>query len=183
MKRSITTPDGKAIDTEEVDTAEDRVHEIALVTPLKAPELMSVFSRACFKLARILREAHLSALLTDQALSRRRAIVMLDVVPEQLVLKKLSNNDAHRQAILDLDPEYADLHLKSQQWDVIVAYLKRQADNMEGALNAVKKAIQDQEGVYRRANYNMSDISTESVQESVPVQTTNSGFKIGKVQY
>lgn len=181
---TFVTPDGKQYDMTVINQAEDRVHEIAVVTPTKAPELMALFSRACFTLSRHLASMYLGYQNAKKATANRKAVMIIDVIPTKIAEKKLSQNDATRQAFLDLDSEYSEALDKENQFEAAVMLVKRKIEDMEGALNAVKKVLADTDGVYRRPNYNMNDVTFgEHGHAPMDVTTTSTGFKIGKPRY
>lgn len=192
----LTAPDGQRFDMTLVLQAEARVHEIGIVTPTKAPELMSVFSRACFVLGHHLRNAYLGVQRARKATADRRAVVTIDVVPGKLEEKKLRDNETNREAIIQLDPEHGAAMEREAEYEAILLYLRRKIDDMEGALNAVKKVLGETEGVFRRHNHNMSagapdtfddphdptDLTPASTPEPL-VTTTPGGLKVGRARY
>lgn len=173
--------------------AESRVHEIALVTPTKAPELMSVFSRACFDLGRHLRDAYLASVRARKKAADRKAVMAIDVIPGLLKEKQLASNAETRQALTELDAEYSKLSDEEAQVEAVLLYIKRKIEDVEGALNAVKKILGESEGVFNRPNYNSFNTRFEEPREE-PVQqvlTTDTrpptnnpgGFAIGRARY
>lgn len=189
IEDSLLTPDGTRHDLAYVHQAEARTHEIAIVTPAKAPELMSTFSRACFKLGRMLRELYRGVEKAKKDLANRKAVMIIDVIPEKMKARpELNDNADTRKAFMDLDADYNSLSEKVIEWEASLVYVQRKLKDMEGALNAVKSAMRDTESVWKRPNYNTlggGAPGREEVNELVdpsPTQTTG-GLKIGRPRY
>jgi hypothetical protein len=139
----------------EIAVAESRVPEIAFVNPAKAPELMSVFSSACFALGRQVSKLHYEHRLAKKKLGDRAAVMLIDIIPDQMTAKSLRDNEQNRQAFLDLDPEYSAAWLAEAQAEALLMLTERKLRDMEGALNAVKEASRGQHGIAYRQNPNL----------------------------
>jgi hypothetical protein len=207
----FVTPDGKTYDLTVPNTAEGRVHEIAFVTRPKAPELLACFSKACFVLGRHLPEVYLGHLLAGQETARRKAVVIIDVIPGILAEKKLASNAETRAALLDADPEYNAAVEKELRFEAAVMYFRLKIKDMDAALNALKKVVSETDGMYNRPNYNAQNTNMDTdlevaltkktpeawpagewdLNEPSPVApnaapqptTTTAGFKFGKPRY
>lgn len=153
----FTTPDNKTYDLTLVNKAESRVFEIATVTPSKGPELLSLFCRASFDLGRILPQVYFAYLMAQKAVANRKAVLMIDVIPGRITEKKLSQNDATRQALLDLDEDYSNALTKEYEFEACMMYLKRRIEDVEEAIHSIKKALDETGESHRRANYNMNN--------------------------
>jgi len=176
---SISTPDGKSYDMTLPNQAEARVQEIAYVTRPKAPELISVFARACFVLSRHLTSIYLGHQMAIKAAANRRAVLLIDVIPGILAEKKLTSNDANRNSLITLDPEYDRLSTAEVEFEAALLYVKRKIEDMESALNATKKVVGETDAVYNRPNYNWAE--TGDLQPK-PTQEVG-GLKFGKPNY
>ena len=168
------------LDLTAIHAAEGRTMEIAVVTTGKAPELMAVFNQACFQLARYYSELRFLRTLAEQKLAQRRAVVIIDIVPEKIKEKGLSQNEATRNALVDLDPEYQQCETTVAQLEAAVIYVEGKLRAMENNLNAVKKILGETNNVYHRANPNLSTSGFDAPQ---PTIETQSGLKIGKGKY
>jgi hypothetical protein len=188
----FVTPDGNKYDMTVSNYAESRVHEIETVNRAKMPELVATFSKACFALGRILPQVHLGKALAEREVARRKAILSIDVIPGKMTEKKLSSNETNRQALLDVDEEYSAAVERELRFEAALMYLRLKHDDMEGALNAVKKAVADNEKDFYRPNYNAVNTNMDAPQDwpkdewdlqepQVPV--TSTGLKIGKAKY
>lgn len=188
------------LDMSEVNFAEGRVPEIAFVTPTKGPELMSVFSKACFVLGRHVANVYFHHRMAKKRLGDRAAILLIDVIPDKIKEKDLRDNEQVRQAFLDLDPEYSAAHVAEAQTEATLMLVERKLRDMEGALNAVKKAVDGQYGIFSRSNptlqtggipsLDLEDQPIYSLGTSGPVEHTTTGrpnngtpMKIGKPTY
>lgn len=181
-------------DMTKVAAAEARVHEIAIVTAVKAPELMSTFSQACFTLGRYAAELFLNHRLAEKRTEDRKAVLIVDVIPTQLEEKKLGSNETNRQALLNLDPEYSDATIAEAETEAALIYVERKLRDMEGALNAVKRAAEIMNQIQYRANPNLStggmdDALRESLEEGERLRKeanqrqSQNGLRIGKATY
>jgi hypothetical protein len=177
-------------DIRDVLDAEARTAEIAVMTPQKSAELMAVFSRACFTLVRTYSDLLFQHRLAERRFKERRAILVIDIIPGAIKDKGLTQNETTRQALMDLDPEYAHLEIIEAQLDAARTYIQGKLRAMEGNLNAVKKILGDTSAVYNRGNpyYNTGgldsgDIVEQSPQDFRPQVTETSGIKIGKSRY
>lgn len=166
-------------DLEVVSGAEERINEIAVVTPTKAPELLALFSQSCLQLARCLGDLYLQYSFAKRRVSERRAIMIIDVIPEKLKDKKLPQNEMNRQALLDLDEEYSRAILVENQLDAALELIKNRLRLMEGNISAVKKVIGDTSKTYIRYNPNL--ITGEIQDSEVPGHEESSFF--GKPRY
>ena len=185
----LTTPDGKTYDLSRVFLAESRVFEIASVTPTKAPELLALFCRASFDLGRIIPQVYLGYLMAQKVVANRKAVLMVDVIPGKIAEKKLSQNDATRQALLDLDQEYSAALAKEYEFDAYMMFLKRRIEDIEESIHSIKKVLDETGPAYHRANYNLNN--TGDLQDSNEAQSDSpkatkvgpSGLTAGKVKY
>jgi hypothetical protein len=132
--------------------AESRVIEIAFVTPSKAPELLSTFVKACFDLARFYSELQLQHRLAERRSDKRRAVVLLEVVPATVSEKKLGSNAEIREAIVDTDIEYDASVTDAFEVEALLTLVKGKLQAMEEALHAVKKVLQDATPAFVRNN-------------------------------
>ena len=175
----FSTPDGQTYDMSQPNQAESRVQEIAYVTRQKAPELISVFARACFVLSRHLTAIHLAHQMAVKAAANRRAVLLIDVIPSILAEKKLASNESNRESLITLDPEYDKLSTVEIEFEAALLYMKRKIEDMESALNATKKVVGETDSVYNRPNYNWAE--TGDLQPK-PTQDIG-GLKFGKPNY
>lgn len=105
------------LDLKEVRELEARKIEIGGVNKLKAPELMQAMERGYSLVAQTMLPAVAYQLAkAEEAADERKAVVMLDIVPELLAKKGLttarnpSGSADQRENVLALDIEYKDLN-------------------------------------------------------------------------
>jgi hypothetical protein len=173
-------PSGQRYDLTLVNQAEARAHEIATVTPITAPELLSLYCRASFSLGRYLHDLYLAHQRAVKMTANRKAVMIIDVIPSLVESsKKTSQNADVRQGYVDLDPEYSNLLDIETQYEAGLMYFKRKIEDMENGINSIKKVIDATHSMYDRPNYNLSigSISQESQTEMV------SGMTFGKARY
>src|SRR6266545_4091737 len=87
-------------------TAERRAEEIAMITPGKAPELLTVFNRAYLDASDAFSKLRYERDRAEDERSKIKAEILLDKVPDLLKAKGIGSSADVRQAIIDLDPGY-----------------------------------------------------------------------------
>jgi len=175
-----------------ISRAESRLHEIAFVTPSKGAELLSVLNEALRDLGNHLGDLSYRESVAKLQVKRRRAVVVLEVIPTKLAEKKLSANDTNREAIIDLDPEYAILCDVQAQLEAGFVFIREKLRSMESAINSVKKTL-DMTAMLNTYTPNPNlvvgtpetrgtrDSYTDATETSSSLSTTR--FAVGKVKY
>lgn len=183
---AIICPPGKeggvplVIDLSLVYEVEQRIKEVAFVTPAKAPELMARFNEAYLVLTEELPKIDYQRLLAQREADRRKSVVILDEASKIIKEKGLSNSADVRKAILDLDSMYQDLLDKTQQIACIYETLEGKKKAIEMAYTSAKKVLG--ESMHTTSN-RLSAFLEESAEAG---QTTDSsGFVkgFGKPRY
>ncbi len=124
---------------------EDRKKEIAYVNKDTAPELLMVFNEGYCSVKRMMNQVNLEYINSKKFADQRRAIVILDVVPEVLKSKGLATSRSPggsedlRKAVLDLDEEYATLMNIVAVLETAYEFLNIKAKGFEMAYHSVKK--------------------------------------------
>jgi hypothetical protein len=124
---------------------ENRKAEIAYVNKETAPELLTAFNEAYCATKRMMNQINLEYMNSKRYADQRRAIVILDVVPEVLKRKGLSTtrspggSEDLRKAVLDLDTEYNALLDIVAVLETAYEFLNIKAKGFEWAYHAVKK--------------------------------------------
>lgn len=143
----IVCPQGRpgesplVIDLKAILQAEKRQEEVATVNSTKAPELLKTLNRSWLDLSETLSRLFLEKGKAAKALEKRRAELVLNVVPETLKEKKLSSNDANREAVIQLDQEHERLEDTLMQIQAVVKYLEGKLHSFENAFSSVKKIL------------------------------------------
>lgn len=131
------------IDLGAIVKAEVRQDEVQIVTPQKAPELLSEFNRAWRKLNELVVTLTNESNHAKKAVSQRKAVLLLEVVPKRLKDADLTSTADNRQAVIDLDLEYQTLSERSEYIECVIEYLRGKMKSFETALNSVKKIMSD----------------------------------------
>ncbi len=151
------------IDLTEINYAQSRSKELAYVNKETAHELMHTFDKA----ADITNKLLLQVLSEyEQAITntnKRKAIVILDVAPEELKKRNLitarspAGSEDLRNAILDCDEEYLKLQEVLNTLKVTYRYLKGKLEMFERNYYAAKKSLDLEKSIGR----NVHDLRNE----------------------
>lgn len=139
--------DSMKLNMESILAVESRIHEVAFVTPVKAPELMAAFNQAYSDLVGLISQVEYQFEVAKIHEDRARAVCLIDRVPEILKAKNLTTNKSPqgsedlRSAVLALDPDYQAAQEKTVQLKCALTYL-------EGKLRAIDKAYMATKTVY-----------------------------------
>jgi hypothetical protein len=140
----VKTPDGQESMTLRLGSsyeAEARAPEVAAVTPTKAPELLVTFNKAYLDLGKAYAQLHLQHSRAEDALARRKAVILLDLAPGIAKAKGVASSADIRQAIIDSDTEYQGYKEMVDQLKATIEYIKTKIKFMENNYTAVKKII------------------------------------------
>jgi hypothetical protein len=167
--------------------AEQRQNEIARVTPIKAPELLSLFNGAWRDVDKLVKELTEARIQAERQLERRRASLLLYEVEEILKKCDLNSTKDTRDAAIALDEAYQELQDRVDQITAAGEYLKGKLKSFENAFTSVKKIMG--EDVYnmstRIGNPNLSGTTDRPraapAQTTPPTSTTRAGW--GKPRY
>ncbi len=141
---------------ESILRAEQRQGEVAFVTPMKAPELLREFNIAWRDLHKITVQLAAEQLRAERELEKRKAVLILEVVPGILKEKGLGSNEANRDAVITLDEKHQQLQEVVDEIDAIVRYLKGKLAAFENAFTSVKKIMgEDVYNMQGRQNPNL----------------------------
>ena len=152
---------GIVIDLGRIAVMEARLAEVALVTPIKAPELLSVFTQAWLELQKHAIALETERLAADRAARMRKSLVTLDLAPEVLRNKGLiragspAGSEDLRQAVLDGDEAYQNALSTVYEIGCCIDLLKTKAKAFEMAYNSVKKIL-DADRYFYAPNQNLS---------------------------
>lgn len=145
------------IDLEKILRAEQREEEVAMVTPMKAPELLREFNIAWRDLHKVVVSLASEQLIAERHLANREAVLTLEVVPGKLKELGIASNEANRKAVVTLDPEHQRLQETVDEIDGLVRYLKGKLTSFENAFSSVKKILgEDASWMQARTNNNLS---------------------------
>lgn len=159
----------------QVKAAEARIQEVAFLTPLKAPELLSVFNQAWLEARRLTTAVDFELVRAKMELKRTKSRLVLDEVPKLLLEKGLvsaknpAGSEDLREMILLQRPDYIDACDRVAQLEAVVRFLGDQAQALEMAYASVKKVLGDASNshLYDRPNPNLG-VSPSLPQPSIP---------------
>jgi hypothetical protein len=168
-------------DLTSVLAAENRTHEIATVTPSKAPELMATFVKACFDLAKMFAELQYQNRLAERAVDVRGAVVTLEIAPKVIAEKKLGNNAEIREAIINVDPLFNQAVSDGMEIEALLALVRGKLQAMEEALNAVKKVMSEATPSFIRNNPDL--VTTQNSIPTLRETQVVGNMTVGKARY
>lgn len=154
MYISRDTPDDqllKAVDLSVLEHGEARVHEVAIVTKFKAPELLSTYNLAHLTAQKARGILHTRVAELEAQLEALAAVIALERAPVKLkelgVLSPRSpgGSEDQRQAVVQSDPEYRALKERILDLKAGVEEFTIRARSMEKAFSAVKAIYMDRD--------------------------------------
>jgi len=179
-----------------VAEAESRVQDIRIANPATGQDLLALFSRACFQLSKVYADLTLQLALANDRLNKRKAVLLIDIIPDLIKAKGLQDNQMSRNAFLDRDQEYSDVALVIANIEAATMLVKGKLKAMEDALRAVKSIYDATSSAYKRPNPNLATTGINSAPDMKPPQdvitrydieeshpTTIGGLKLGKARY
>lgn len=137
------------LDLGEIIQIETRIQEIAMITPVKAPELMAVFNHAYAELVKMVASVEFELELAKKHANEVKAVVLLDKAPAILKEKGLTTgkspggSEDFRQAVLDCDSDWQRAQEKIIQLKCILTLLEGKQKSIDMAYTAVKKVYGD----------------------------------------
>lgn len=131
------------IDLKAILQTEARVREVAFVTPDKAGELLASFNVSWRDLHQhtVFLEKELND--ANRSLNKIKAVLILDEVPELLKKKGLTNNEAHREAIVTLDEGYSAALDRKEEIEALISWFQGKLKSFQMAFDSVKKIMSD----------------------------------------
>lgn len=143
------TPNPTILDMRAIAEAEGRIREIAGVNAHKAPELLSMFNRVYLDINDYLRQVELNRHAATKKSEQRKAVVVLDLVPEILVKKGLTRpgnpggSEDLRASVLAQDELYQQALDDQTLTEACHELLKGKQKAIEMAYSSVKKILGD----------------------------------------
>lgn len=131
------------IDLVPILKAEARLREVAFVTGMKAPELLTALNAAWLRVSNTAVGVEYQLTRAKEAVAKRQAVVLLEVVPAYLESHKgVGSNPETRQALLTQDVELVRLRDRQEQVEAILKLLRIKAQGFENGFTAVKRILQ-----------------------------------------
>lgn len=157
------------IDLSQILIAEGRQGEVAMVTPMKAPELLAVFNSAWLAVNREVTQLVYQRDVAEKEVERRKATVLLEVVTDFLKEKGIASSTDTRKAVIDLDSEYIVRQDTYDQLSAAVEHLKGKQKSFENSFTSVKKIMG--EDVYQMQNRGPNRDLSGDTRPNKPIQT------------
>lgn len=153
-EQAIVCPKGKkgnepiVIDLDKIRTSEIRQDEVAIVTKVKAPELLAEFNRSWRELHQIIVQLMSEKNDAEKEQAKRKAVLLLGEVNDILKVKGVSSTADTREAVITLDEEYQALTDTVDQIEAVVEFLKGKMKSFENAYTSVKKILTGEDSGY-----------------------------------
>jgi hypothetical protein len=164
---------------------EKRQEEVAIVNKSRAPELLAAFNKAYREIHEFVTKLTAERNQAEKEIDRRRAHLLLNVVPEALKKAELSNNDDHRQAVIDSDIEYQRYVDVLDEISVAIEYLKGKLKSFDNAFTSVKRLVQEEVygGTAGRKNPNLSDSGHVGERSPEPIEQASPQRRFGRARF
>lgn len=133
---------------------EERIPEIASITPHKAPELLSTFNRAYIEMDSYIRKIELEVNIAKQHQATVRATIILDRAEAYFKERGIKGSADLRQALVDADLDYQNATERLNALESAREFLKGKQKGIEMAYASVRKIIG--ESVYNHRNTNLN---------------------------
>jgi hypothetical protein len=151
--------------------SEGRQDEVAYVTPIKAPELLTEFNKSWLEIHKAISILENENNKAQKAVDKRKGVLLLEIIPERLKSLGISSTADTREAVINTDQEYEDLTARLQQIEAALFFLKGKLKGFENAYTSVKKILG--EGTFNfKQNPNLSGGVESAPTKSVIKQPT-----------
>jgi len=137
-----------------IRNAEQRIPEIAAVTPHKAGELLATFNSVFLEIGGYAKNAEFELTVAKQNYAQTKAIVLLDKAEEVFKSKGIKASADLRQALVDSDPDCIKAMERVNALEAACEYLKLKQKGIEMAYASVKKMLGETVHTHRNTNLN-----------------------------
>lgn len=183
-----------SIDLQPYFLLENGLNSMATLSMGKAHMLLSDLFRASFSLAQHLDRVERYHNRAKQETEKRRAVIVIDVMQQQLKDKGLSPNDLTRKAVIDIDDEYQQLVAQQADIHSTLKFLKNKFDRFEDAIATVRSITYNLGATQARMNPNLGmsmganetapiGVSPQETQPTTQPTKTAYGVSYGKAKY
>jgi hypothetical protein len=125
----------------EILTAEARQREVAMVTPVKAPELLYTFNYAWLETDKLVKGLAADLVKAKAQVEKRKARILLYEAEDFLKTRNVASTKDSRDAVIVLDPEYETLQDRVDQIFAAQEWLKGKMKSFENSYSSVKKIM------------------------------------------
>lgn len=119
-----------------------RIDDIRIVNPMTLPDLLTVFLKSMNELSKAIGYISAEIVKTKMTLDRVRSNLLLHEMPKILAEKNVKSSEDIRNAILSLDPQYAEISEQLAMLEAVLDNLRSKNKNMETATFNCKTIIQ-----------------------------------------
>lgn len=125
----------------EILIAEGRQREVAMVTPMKAPELLYTFNHAWLETDKLVKGLAADLVKAEAQVEKRKATILLYEAEAFLKARNVASTKDSRDAVIVLDPEYELLQDRVDQIYAAQEWLKGKMKSFENSYSSVKKIM------------------------------------------
>jgi hypothetical protein len=119
-----------------------RIDDIRIVNPMSLPDLLTVFLKSMNELSKAIGFISTEIVKTKMSLDRVKSNLLLHEMPRILTEKNVKSSEDIRNAILTLDPQYAEKSEQLAMLEAVLDNLRAKNKNMETATFNCKTIIQ-----------------------------------------
>ena len=127
--------------------AEYRLSDIAVVNHAILPGLISAFTKGLAELARAMGVISFEKVKAQHRMEQRKSHLLIYEVPKIIEEKKLKTSEDIRTAIINLDPDFAELSQVQDNYEEVFENLKIRFKTIEHALYGCKTITQFKQGL------------------------------------
>ncbi|NBP13516.1 hypothetical protein EBU95_03840 [bacterium] len=153
--KTLILPRGKPdlpplkLEMAEIYKAEGRLHEVSIVSPVTAPELMGYYNMVCNLTTKYISWIEYEILVAQKHFELAKSTVILDKMPDEVKRFKDSGmkaNEDFRNALIARDPECSSTLDNLNQLIAVKALLENKARSFVRAYNASRSIWERRSG-------------------------------------
>ena len=154
----------RVFDLSDVYEAQDRIEEVAFVTPHKAPELLAYFNKVWLKVDEISNLLEMEMAEAKKNVAVKRSEIILDRCEAIFKEKGLKASADLRQAVVDADPDYITLVDIQNSLEAAIAFLSGKQKGIEMAYGSVRKILGESTYNMRNGSGNVGNVENPNDQ-------------------
>lgn len=128
---------------EKIFYVESRTHEIAFITPIKAPEMIASIIEARYAVIQHYSDIMFQLTIAQRRMKQRAGIITIDQAPAIIKEKGLSSNAETRNALIEVDDDYNDAAIVYGALEAGVVMFKEKLRALTDAQAAVREILHD----------------------------------------
>jgi hypothetical protein len=153
------------LDMEQIYHTESRLGDIRVANTENYVELMGTFNEAAHTTMKYIAKIEFELLMAKQQYDRRKAVLILDVIPEELRKREIKSSEDVRNSFLTLDEECARYKDRIDCLTAAITLLDGKVKSFVRAFNAAKSVAEVKRGSYTSlstsGNIKNSEVSNE----------------------